>query len=416
MNRKNLLALASAVLLAGSSVYAATESTSWGKIKKDVVGDTEPAAKKTAPAQKPQKMSNKVDICHFDADTELFHVINISSNAVDNHLANHGDSAPSTYYADQDGDGYGDAATTDACPNPGFVDNSDDAFPTDATEHADSDGDGVGDNADLDDDNDGVADSEDAFPLDASESVDTDGDGIGNNADLDDDGDGVADSEDAFPLDPSESVDTDGDGIGDNSDPTPNGEPVFGFVEFDFNNVGITTGPCPDCVLSAPASSSDGPIASASFEWTDTDGISPGCGCSVHGVLDWGSNMFVGRGLGDPSTYGGEYYYLDLNVSAAVQLTNISLLVGNNGFYTNPVNVVAFQAGQETVLGTFNLPGAASPAANTPPNVTVAIAGQLDPGPAQIRLKVQGGLFAPWDPCGYNAFVYVDDIHVDFQY
>jgi hypothetical protein len=67
-------------------------------------------------------------------------------------------------------------------------------------------------------------------------------------------------------------------------------------------------------------------------------------------------------------------------------------------------------------LGTFNLPGAASPAANTPPNVTVAIAGQLDPGPAQIRLKVQGGLFAPWDPCGYNAFVYVDDIHVDFQY
>jgi len=396
MNRRKLLTLASAVLLAGSSVYAATESSSWGKIKKDVVGDTQPAAKKTA----------------FDEDTQLFHVINISSNAVDKHLANHGDSAPSTYYADQDGDGYGDAATTDACPNPGFVSNSDDAFPTDASEHADNDGDGIGDNADLDDDNDGVADSEDAFPLDANESVDTDGDGIGNNADSDDDGDGVADGEDAFPLDPSESVDTDGDGIGDNSDPTPNGEPVFGFVEFDFENVGVTTGPCPDCVLSAPASSSDGPVASASFEWTDTDGIAPGCPYwNTHGVLDWGSNMFVGRGLGDPSPFGGEYYYLDLDMSAAVQLTEISLLVGNNGYFTNPVNVVAFQAGQETVLGSFNLPGPAGAQ-----NVSLAIAGQLDPGPAEIRLKVQGGLFAPYSPCGYNAFVLVDDIHVDYQY
>ena len=331
----NGLILACALLFGSVAAFGSTASTSWGKVKKEVQADTQPAAKKTGGKDKKglkedHEGGNQVDICHFDEDSGFFRVISISSNAVDKHIANHGDSLPGTYFVDQDGDGFGDPSTTDACSNPGFVANGDDAFPTDASEHADSDG----------------------------------------------------------------------DGVGDNSDPTPNGEPVFGFVEFDFGNVGITTGPCPDCVLSAPASSSDGPIASASFEWTDTDGISPGCGWSVHGVLDWGSNMFVGRGLGDPSTYGGEYYYLDLDVSAEVQLTNISLLVGNNGFYTNLVYVVAFQAGQETVLGTFNLPGAASPAANTPPNVTVAIAGQLDPGPAEIRLKVQGALYSPSSPCG----------------
>ena len=71
-------------------------------------------------------------------------------------------------------------------------------------------------------DNDGVIDSEDAFPTDASETVDTDGDNIGNNADSDDDGDGVADDMDAFPLDATESLDSDGDGIGNNADPDDN--------------------------------------------------------------------------------------------------------------------------------------------------------------------------------------------------
>lgn len=145
-------------------------------------------------------------------------------------------------------------------------------------------------------DGDGVVDSEDLFPTDASESTDTDGDGIGDNADIfpndanngigdegwtwcsnefgrcttpipsvirfginqsytylnvdagvelacrtsvfgeplpgslkhcdyylsdqnDYDGDGVMDRADAFPADASESIDSDGDGIGDNSDP-----------------------------------------------------------------------------------------------------------------------------------------------------------------------------------------------------
>jgi hypothetical protein len=69
-----------------------------------------------------------------------------------------------------------------------------------------------------DSDGDGVDDSNDAFPLDASESVDTDSDGTGNNADADDDGDGVADGQDAFPLDATETLDTDNDGTGNNAD------------------------------------------------------------------------------------------------------------------------------------------------------------------------------------------------------
>jgi hypothetical protein len=85
--------------------------------------------------------------------------------------------------ADTDGDG---------------VKNSDDVFPSDASESKDSDLDGVGDNGD-------------AFPNDASESKDSDLDGIGDN-------------EDVFPNDASESKDSDVDGVGDNSDLCPNTE------------------------------------------------------------------------------------------------------------------------------------------------------------------------------------------------
>jgi hypothetical protein len=91
----------------------------------------------------------KADICHFDRDAGLYHVINVSQNAVSKHLSQHGDVFPGTFFADVDGDGFGDTAgATDACPNPGFVANHDDAFPADPNEHADSDGDGIGDNAD----------------------------------------------------------------------------------------------------------------------------------------------------------------------------------------------------------------------------------------------------------------------------
>lgn len=93
---------------------------------------------------------NKSDICHFDKEAALFHVINVSNNSVAQHFSRHGDVYPGTYFADTDGDGYGEAAAaTDACPNPGFADNADDVFPDDPNEYADTDADGVGDNSDL---------------------------------------------------------------------------------------------------------------------------------------------------------------------------------------------------------------------------------------------------------------------------
>jgi hypothetical protein len=78
------------------------------------------------------------------------------------------------------------------------VKNSEDVFPSDASESKDSDEDGVGDNGD-------------AFPEDASESKDSDEDGIGDN-------------EDVFPEDANESKDSDEDSVGDNSDSCPNTE------------------------------------------------------------------------------------------------------------------------------------------------------------------------------------------------
>lgn len=124
----------------------------------------------------------KQDICHFDADAGRFSVINISRNAVAQHMARHGDAVPGAFFADADGDGYGDAAgATDACPNPGFVPNDDDAFPNDPNEHVDTDGDGVGDNGD-------------AFPFNPAETADSDGDGIGDNGDACPDEEGTIDN------------------------------------------------------------------------------------------------------------------------------------------------------------------------------------------------------------------------------
>ena len=76
----------------------------------------------------------KVDICHWDEDAGAFHIININGNAVDKHIANHGDGYPGTYYADADGDGYGDpAGAISDCPNPGTSDNADDCDDGDAS-------------------------------------------------------------------------------------------------------------------------------------------------------------------------------------------------------------------------------------------------------------------------------------------
>ena len=131
-----------------------------------------------------------------------------------------GDGTPDVLDLDDDGDG---------------VNDSQDAFPRDATETLDTDRDGIGNNLDTDDDGDSVLDAVDDLPLNPNESVDTDGDGIGNNADEDDDGDGVDDGDDAFPFDPKESLDTDGDGIGNNSDPDDDSD---GVSDEDENTLG----------------------------------------------------------------------------------------------------------------------------------------------------------------------------------
>ena len=69
--------------------------------------------------------AGKVDVCHREGNGSA-HVINISANAVRAHLR-HGDSLAGTFWADADGDGFGDAgAPTAACPGDGLVDNDDD--------------------------------------------------------------------------------------------------------------------------------------------------------------------------------------------------------------------------------------------------------------------------------------------------
>lgn len=50
--------------------------------------------------------AEKSDICHWDANSGEYFIINIADAAYDKHIA-HGDHAPATYYKDADGDGYG---------------------------------------------------------------------------------------------------------------------------------------------------------------------------------------------------------------------------------------------------------------------------------------------------------------------
>ena len=98
----------------------------------------------------------KVDICHWDEGEGVFFVINISVNAADKHIANHGDVYPATWWADGDGDGFGDpAGATDPCPNAGFVDNAEDCDDGNPATHPGAEE--VCDN-DVDDDCDGEID------------------------------------------------------------------------------------------------------------------------------------------------------------------------------------------------------------------------------------------------------------------
>ena len=141
-------------------------------------------------------------------------VTDIFEDADGDGIANNIDNAPNTSNADQadaDGDGVGDVV--DNAPN------------TANANQADTDGDGQGDVIDTDDDNDGIPDSEDAFPTNATESIDTDGDGIGDELDPDADNDGVADENDnCITVANTNQADLDGDGIGDVCDTDADGD------------------------------------------------------------------------------------------------------------------------------------------------------------------------------------------------
>jgi hypothetical protein len=59
----------------------------------------------TAPGMAGADPAGKTDVCHYDADTGLYHLINISENALRAHL-NHGDSQPGDEYIDELGMGW----------------------------------------------------------------------------------------------------------------------------------------------------------------------------------------------------------------------------------------------------------------------------------------------------------------------
>ena len=159
--------------------------------------------------------AQKVDVCH-NTGNGSFHVINISQNAVQAHLNNHGDHLAGVFYLDADGDGQGDPGVTFDCMEAGTVDNGDDCDDDDANlnqNDADGDGDTTCD-----------GDCDDANPLLNLADADADGDStcdgdcddansLLNLADADGDGDTTCDGDcdDADPL--LNLADADGDGF-----------------------------------------------------------------------------------------------------------------------------------------------------------------------------------------------------------
>ncbi|MCA1800690.1 MAG: hypothetical protein LC650_05300, partial [Actinobacteria bacterium] len=198
-----------------------------------------------------------------------------------------------TYYADADGDGFGDPNnSTEACTQPdGFVVDNTDLCPDDGNKSepgecgcgeldTDTDGDGTADCndacpndpdkvepgicgcdiSDVDSDSDGTADCNDGCPNDPNK-VDPGVCGCGV-SDIDSDGDGTADCEDDCPNDPDKvepgtcgcgvsDVDSDGDGTPDCNDGCPDNalliEPITWYADTDGDGFGDPNHPTQAC-------------------------------------------------------------------------------------------------------------------------------------------------------------------------
>jgi gliding motility-associated-like protein len=238
------------------------------------------------------------------------------------------DAIVNTYYADADGDTYGDLnSTTTGCSQPtGYVSNSldcddtNDAINPDGIEVcdnidnncdtqideglttgncADTDLDGVNDGNDIDDDNDGITDATEM--LTAQNGGDTDGDGINDQFDGDSDGDGIND------VIEGGGVDVDGDGYLGSGPIT------------DADGNGLDDSLDPDGLV-PPDTDGDGLL---NFQDLDSDG---------DGVLDADENDVNGDGTGPDDTDGDTTpNYLDLDDDGDELDTSVELDYNGDG-------------------------------------------------------------------------------------